>query len=46
MYCKQLFKIKNLPSGTIDRYKAKLVAKKFTQTYGLDYFETSAHVAK
>ncbi|KAL8116277.1 hypothetical protein AgCh_022686 [Apium graveolens] len=44
--CKWLFKIKYRPDGIVDRYKAMLVAKGFTQTYGLDYIETYAPVAK
>lgn len=43
---KWLFKVKYHPNGTIDRYKVRLVAKGFTQTYGLYYFETFASVAK
>ena len=44
--CKWVFTVKYNSNGTIDRYKAKLVAKGFTQTYGIDYQETSALVAK
>lgn len=32
--------------GTLDKFKAKLVAKGFTQKYGLDYFDTYAPVAR
>ncbi|KAE8661030.1 Importin subunit beta-1 [Hibiscus syriacus] len=44
--CKCIFTTKIKPDGSIDRYKARLVARGFTQTYGLDYDETFAHVAK
>ncbi|KAG8479954.1 hypothetical protein CXB51_025047 [Gossypium anomalum] len=44
--CKWIFTTKFKPDGSIDRYKARLVARGFTQTYGLDYEETFAPVAK
>ena len=44
--CKWIFTINNKADETIQRYKARLVAKEFTQTYGIDYQETFAPVAK
>lgn len=46
MGCKWLYKVKYLPDGKVDRYKAKLVAKGFTQIANMDYFETFAPIAK
>ena len=37
---------KHHADGTLERYKSRLVARRFTQSYGIDYFETFAPVTK
>jgi hypothetical protein len=44
--CKWVFTVKQNQKGEVDRYKERLVAKGYSQTYGIDYDETFAPVAK
>ena len=43
---KWIFKIKHATNGSIDKYKARFVAKGFSQKEGVDYEETFALVAR
>ena len=38
--CHWVFIVKYRPDGIVDRYKACLVARSFTHTYGMDYLDT------
>ncbi|KAL5834535.1 hypothetical protein ACOSQ4_014032 [Xanthoceras sorbifolium] len=44
--CKWIFRIKYRADGTVERYKARVVAKGFHQTPDLDFKETFSPVVK
>ena len=44
--CKWVFKKKLRPDGTVDKYKARLVTKSFTQQKGIDFFDTYSPVIR
>ena len=41
-----MYKLKHKPDESIERYKARLVAKEYNQTHSLDYFGTFSLIIK
>lgn len=46
IWSKWMFTVKHKANGSMERYKVRLVAKGFTQTYGINYEEMFASVSK
>lgn len=44
--CKWVYRTKFNSDGSLDKFKARLVAMRYRQKFGIDYWEMSALVAK
>jgi hypothetical protein len=41
-----IYKVKQATDGSVEKYKARFMARGFSQIEGIDYDETFAHVAR
>jgi hypothetical protein len=43
---KWIYKIKHAANGSVEKYKARFVARRFSHVEGIDYEETFVHVTQ